>query len=467
MSKRIMGRCLVLTLTAVGGTVWLSSPAQAEITTDQPATSTAVAVTTTQPTSDQTLQPGYAEALDIAVERAYASPTEYSMPYVEDDQLIVPVSQTASAETIATASADMPVTPASSETITDDPNTPSTDLDKGTLTTTTTSTTTSTKSGIFGPMGAEVIIEPMVERVPFTMDQLTGAQDEVLTLTADQLAGAANLRTAAIDPVNNRVVIKAATVTQEMREALAARYGASRVALQLVPGMTVPSPKLGRQWDTAPYYGGAYFYTSVNTCSTAFAWTHQGAHYMLTAGHCTALNGKAYNRDRTLGTVSADNWNNTTGSVKVNGKDYYSGDASTIKLTETSYGRIYKGSSTSTSARAVTSRETGRSWFGDTYCVGGQVTGEMCGFKVYGTFMSVRYKDGEVLRNATEGYRYGKCTLGGDSGAPIYNIKSDGTVRARGILSGGSTNTSGHCWDYFTDTYLAEAALPGIVKLGS
>ncbi|MCW3838950.1 S1 family peptidase [Micromonospora yasonensis] len=420
-------------------------------------------MTTTQPTTDETLWPGYAEALDIAVERAYASPTEYSMPYVENDQLMVPVSQTASAETLAAASADMAVTPTSSGTITDDPDTPSTDPDKSTLPTDTTSST----GGTFTPMKAEVIIEPIVEVVPNTMDQLTSVQDEVLSLGEDQLVGAGNLRTATIDPVNNRVIIKAATVTQEMREALAARYGAYRVALQLVPGMTVPSPKLGRQYDTAPYYGGAYFYTSVGSCSTAFAWTHQGAHYLLTAGHCTSLNGKAYNRNATLGTVTADNWNNTTGSVMVSGHNHYSGDASTIKLTQTSYGRVYKGSSTSTSSRAVTGRMGRRSYVGDTYCVSGQVTGEMCGYRVVSTYVTVRYSDGATLRNAMEGYRYGTCTRGGDSGAPIYNIKSDGTVTARGILSGGTLNTSGHCYDYFTDTYLAEEALPGIIKLGT
>ncbi|MCW3817708.1 hypothetical protein ONA91_24955 [Micromonospora sp. DR5-3] len=420
-------------------------------------------MTTTQPTTDETLWPGYAEALDIAVERAYASPTEYSMPYVENDQLMVPVSQTASAETLAAASADMAITPTSTGTITDDPDTPSTDPDKSTLPTDTTSPTGET----FGPMKAEVIVEPIVEVVPYTMNQLTAVQDEVLNLSDDQLAGASNLRTATIDPMNNRVIIKAATVTQEMREALAARYGAYRVALQLVPGMTVPSPKLGRQYDTAPYYGGAYFYTSVGSCSTAFAWTHQGAHYMLTAGHCTSLNGKAYNRNGTLGTVTADNWNNTTGSVMVSGHNHYSGDASTIKLTQTSYGRVYRGSSTSTSSRAVTGRMGRRSYVGDTYCVSGQVTGEMCGYRVVSTYVTVRYSDGATLRNAMEGYRYGTCTKGGDSGAPIYNIKSDGTVTARGILSGGTYNTSGHCYDYFTDTYLAEEALPGIIKLGT
>jgi len=457
---KILGRCLALTLTAAVGGVCLASPASADITTDQPATATAVAVTTTNPVYDTTLPSGYREALEIAVDRATGSPTEYAMPYVANDQLIVPVATTASADTLNTASTEMSVTPTASETITDDPATSSTEPGK---TTTATATTAST----FSIEGADVIIEPIVYAVPYTMAQLTAAQDEVLTLTDADLVGAGNLRTATIDAANDRVVIKAATVTQEMREALAARYGADRVALQVVPGMTVPERKSTRQYDTAPYWGGAYFYTSVGGCTTGFAWTYNSASYMLTAGHCTSLNGTAYNNTVTLGTVTADNWNNTSGSVRVYGEGYYSGDVSTIKISAGTYGRVYKGSSTSSTSRAVTSRLKFRSLVSDTYCVSGQVTGEMCGFKVVNNYINVKYSDGAVLRNAAEGYRYGTCTRGGDSGAPIYNIKSDGTVRARGILSGGTTNLSGNCYDYFTDIYLAEVALPGVVKLGS
>ncbi|NBE82515.1 S1 family peptidase [Micromonospora rubida] len=419
-----------------------------------------MAVLTAEPAADAPLLPGYAEALDVAVERAYESPTEYSMPYVENNELRIPVSLTASAETIAAAAASITVSPAPAETITDDPNTPSTEVDKD-------SVPVESPGGIITPAKAEVMIEAAVERVSYSMSELTAVQDEVLTLADSQLVGVANLRTAGIDAVNNRVVVKAETVTEEMRQALAARYGADRVALHLVPGLTAPSAKVGRQDDTSPYYGGAYFYTAAASgCSTAFGWTHEGVNYMLTAGHCTSLNAKAYAPSATLGTVSADNWNNTTGSVKVNGKSYYSGDASTIKLTKYSAGRVYKGSTTSSTSRAVTSRMTRRSYVGDTYCVSGQVTGEMCGFRVQATYVTVRYSDGSTLRNAMEGYRNGKCTRGGDSGAPIYNIKSNGSVTARGILSGGSTNTSGNCYDYFTDTKLAEDALPGIIKLG-
>src|SRR5262249_6209257 len=82
------------------------------------------------------------------------------------------------------------------------------------------------------------------------------------------------------------------------------------------------------------------------------------------------------------------------------------------------------------------------------------------------TSTTVKWSDGAVLRNATKAYRYGNCTRYGDSGAPIYRIKSDGTVQAKGILSGGSTNLSGDCIDYFTDTYLGGAPRPAIINPG-
>jgi V8-like Glu-specific endopeptidase len=460
---KIIYRCLALALAVTAGTIWLPTPASAEITTDQPATATAVAVTTTPPTTDETLPRGYAEALQTAVDRAFAAPTEYAMPYVANDALIVPVSTAASSTTVATANQDIAVTPAATVTYTDDPNTPSTEPDKSTLD----PTEGTGGDDTFSTMSADVIVEPVVYYVPHTVATLTAAQEEVLTLTDAELPGAGNLRTATIDPANDRVVIEAATVTQEMREALAARYGSTRVALQITPSLALPSWKATRQHDTPPYYGGAYIESSVGSCTAAFAWTHQGVSYLLTAGHCTSLHGYVNNNDTTLGTVSADNWNNTTGSVKLSGLDYYSGDASTVRLYDTSYGRVYKGSASSSTSRAVTSRYDRRSLVGDTYCVSGMRTGEMCGWRVVATYMTVKYSDGSVLRNATRGYRYGTCTKGGDSGAPIYRIKSDGTIQAKGILSGGSTNTSGDCLDYFTDTYLAEKALPGIIKLGS
>ncbi|GAA4709206.1 hypothetical protein [Phytohabitans rumicis] len=50
------------------------------------------------------------------------------------------------------------------------------------------------------------------------------------------------------------------------------------------------------------------------------------------------------------------------------------------------------------------------------------------------------------------------------SGCPVYTKRSTGEAIAKGIISGGSAITSGDCWLNFTDTYLAEKALPGIIK---
>lgn len=463
--RKPIGRFATVTIAAAAAIVWFpAASANAEITTDQPATSTAVAVTTTAPVTDETLPRGYAEALQVAVDRAYATPTQYAMPYVSNDQLIVPVVTGASTTTVTTANQDIAVTPTAT-VYSDDPNTPSADPDKSTL-----DPTEGTGGDTeFTTMSADVIVEPVVYYVPNTVAQLVSAQDEVLTLTEATLPGASSLRTAAIDPANDRVIIEATSVTQAMREALAARYGSARVALQLTPGLELPSDKqASRQYDTPPYYGGGYIENSGGgSCTAGFAWTHQGVSYLLTAGHCTTLGGYVNNHVTTLGYVTKDNWNNSTGSVKLSGLDYYSGDASTVRLYTTSYGRVWRGGSNSTNSRAVTSKYDRRSLVGDSYCVSGQVTGEMCGWRVVATYMTVKWSSGAVLRNATRGYRSGTCTRKGDSGAPIYRIKSDGTVQAKGILSGGSLNTSGDCIDYFTDTYLAEAALPGIIKLGS
>lgn len=234
-------------------------------------------------------------------------------------------------------------------------------------------------------------------------------------------------------------------------------------AQQAGPTMTV------RPYVPKMRYGLAELYLvqqEVLEAALPGGWVHEGKSYVLTAGHCTSLNKPAGNHNGTMGTVSADNWNNNTGSVKWNGQSYYSGDVSTIKMSSgkaSSY-RVYRGGPNSGESRAVTDKWRDRSGNGDRYCVSGQKTGEMCGWKVISTHVIVRFGS-RVLRNATEGHRNGTCTRGGDSGAPIYTIRSDGGAAAKGVLSGGSTNTSGSCWDYFTDTSLAEKALAGVLRV--
>ncbi|GLZ34201.1 serine protease [Lentzea sp. NBRC 105346] len=435
------------------------SVAHAAITGDQPATSTAVAVITHDPREDQAeLTGGTRAALDVAMDRALANPAELAMPFAKGDIVYAPVKATASQAAFDAAGAPMSVSPqAQQELGADDGSIP----DDGVVDKPVEEANPDEAAFQAQQVDPPWITRPSVPKVKYGFAELDQVQQDVLDRT--DLPGGEQLRTAYVDAPNNRVLVKAAAVTQELREALAARYGSDRVALYLVPGLTAPAPKANRQSDTSPFYGGAYF----DGCTTSFGWVHQGKSYLLTAGHCTSLNQNEYNPNGLLGKVTADNWNNTTGSVKWNGQAYYSGDVSTIKMAagKASSYRVYRGGHTSSASRAVTSKWNSRSGGGDRYCVSGQVTGEMCGYKVISTNVTVRYRDGSKLRNATEGHRDGRCTQGGDSGAPIYTIRSDGGVAAKGVLSGGSTNTSGSCWDYFTDTSLAEKALAGVLRV--
>lgn len=453
--------------------------AHADITTAQPATSTAVAVITTDPGANEWAGTPYQDAFATALARAETYPDELSMPYIADGALYSTVTTAATStvsslagNSITVYNATQPPSSAGDGAEAIDPvNDPYEEVKPPNVE----SDPNSGDDTLLQPVGLARVtpqvvggtsVYPTKKTVKYSLNALIGPRDEVLTLT--DLPDGGQLRTAFVDAETNRVVIKAAAVTQPLREALASRYGADRVALWLVPGFPAASVKATRQSDTSPFYGGAYFSTSVGSCSTAFAWTHQGASYILTAGHCTSLNGSAYNPTvGKMGTVTADNWNNTTGSVKVYGQSYYAGDVSTIKMGTNlfSWGNVYRGGTNSSSSRKVTSKWTTGSSLSDQYCVSGQVTGEMCGFRVIARGVTVRYTDGSTLRNATESYRRGTCTRGGDSGAPIYTIKSDGSVAAKGVLSGGSTNTSGDCYDYFSEIYLAEKALPGIIKL--
>lgn len=454
MRRAIIG--VVLAVSATGAVPAHAAP----ITGDQPATGAAVAVITHDPREDEASLPDSTRAaLDIAMDRALANPADFSVPYAEFDTVVVPVKTTASQPVVDFASTAMTVAANPLGLGSDDGSIPSDGVTEKPAAEANAEPNAEPNPASAQLAGPTMTVRPYVSKVRYGLAELDQVQQEVLGAA---LPGGDKLRTAYVDAPNNRVLVKASAVTQELREALAARFGADRVALYLVPGMAEPVLKDGRQDDSSPYYGGAAF----EGCTTAFGWVHEAKSYLLTAGHCTSLNTAASNSNGQMGTVTADNWNNNTGSVKWNGQSYYSGDVSTIKMGSgrASSHRVYRGGPNSNDSRAVTDKWRNRSGMGDRYCVSGQKTGEMCGWLVTSSFVTVRFGN-KVLRNATEGHRNGTCTKGGDSGAPIYTIRSDGGVAAKGVLSGGSLNASGSCWDYFTDTSLAEKALAGVLRV--
>jgi hypothetical protein len=317
------------------------------------------------------------------------------------------------------------------------------------------------------------IIYPKVHIVKYSWNRLNAIKDEVVTLTPDVLPDSGKILNALVQPELDRVIVEATAASDALRLGLAVRYGSDAVAIRLVddPGL---SQFDARQNDTSNggFYGGARIRTSVGTCTSAFSWRYDGYKAMITAGHCTTSGGAVSTPVETMGTVVKDTWSNSKGTVLIDGQSAYHGDASLIKLSgsKTSAARIYVGSSTSTSSRAVGAMWSRRASSGDQYCTGGATTGEMCGWKVNAIRINHKYSDGTVIKNAVRGIKQGQCTIGGDSGGPVYTVTSAGKVVAKGIHSGTGGGGSDHwggafdpCIEYFTDIWDPYTAFPGIL----
>ncbi|MEU2283568.1 DNRLRE domain-containing protein [Streptomyces sp. NPDC013178] len=451
----------------------------------------------TQPVAlDALAEPDTAEsyALEAAEERAEAAPDAFAPPYLDDDsgKIVAPVADSA-AKTDATAAitlTDIPVDQGSDDgSAAGDPDT---DV-----------TAPTGEDGVADPVATQdTTITPVTEEVEHSQAELQSITDEVLLLTDEEVPGASQLVTAAVDAENNRVVVEVPAGNDAVADALGKRYGSDTVAVRVAPEVAALRNSAGRYSDATPYKGGAAYepvrvYSNGTTsngirCTTAFPWTHQGKPYMLSAGHCTTGNGymDGWNPDVTFAFVAYDNWNNSKGSVKVAGKSYYSGDLVTGEVLDNKYNvsaRIYKGGPSGTSTRRIQDRWTTRSKVGQKFCSGGSTTGEVCNWKVTSGKLTIEYSDGTIIKNATRAKKNsGTCDYPGDSGGPVYTVLSNGHIYAKGVISGGmcagwgigsdgnddgwnddkdcSDATDYDCEIIFTDIKLAEDALPGLVK---
>lgn len=276
-----------------------------------------------------------------------------------------------------------------------------------------------------------------------------------------------------IDPASGRIILTVERLTESLSKALVESHDTETV---VVTEETSPNtePQDSRNSDTNPFYGGARIYTPAG-CSAAFAWSSSGTYPMLSAGHC-APNGTSTvttGAGSTMGKIlsgSRENWTNGVGTVLMTGATRYRGDISLIRMagSSDSWARMWRGGVNSTKYNTVKDAWVRIAERGDRYCVGGASTGENCGYTVIrGGPYNHRYSNGTVVRPAVLGRNYdtSKCTASGDSGGPIFTIRSDGYIQAKGVHSGGTAAAS-YCVNVFTDIYHPITAWPGTVKLG-
>ncbi|MFF5075688.1 S1 family peptidase [Actinoplanes sp. NPDC000266] len=313
--------------------------------------------------------------------------------------------------------------------------------------------------------GQRAVAGKATEKAPATFARLETVKDEAFDLKDSSIPGADSIWMTEPDAINNRVIVSVERLSDELAAALAERFGTTDLAVRIRPRIKAYANT--RDNDTSPFYGGSKIYIpGGGTCTTAFPWAiAAGVHGMLTAGHCVRNGGTVSTPAYDMGTVNAgtrENWNEV-GTVKINGSAYYRGDIGLIEVKPAYSVQPYVWRS-NTSYTTVRSKWSRWAALGDEYCAAGFASGEICGYSVLLTGINFDYWNMGEIRNAVQGQRWGNCNSAGDSGGPVYTIRSDGTAVPKGVHSGSTIN--GPCIEFFTDIWHAYNAFPGDVRYG-
>jgi hypothetical protein len=324
-------------------------------------------------------------------------------------------------------------------------------------------------------------------KVKYDGQTLAKVQDDLTRLaTPDAIAD--HVWMTRTDGPNDRVIATVDHLSDGLAAQLATTYGTDLVAVEVAPQAIPVEPANGRWNDTSVggFYGGARLSMG---CTDAFSWYSGSTRMMLTAGHCTPSGGSVSTTAEHMGSVAAssrENYDPSAGTQYLTGQTTYRGDMALVTLDsgKTSAGRIYRGSSESTSSTPVAGMMSRSSQTGDQFCTGGSSRkadgsagpGEICGWTVDAA--GVTYRIGKTAawwRNVVVSKgKTGWCNRPGDSGSPVY-IVSGSSVSAKGILDGagggGSDFYAGaldgdDCVDLFTDIYQAYVGFPGYIQTG-
>jgi len=304
------------------------------------------------------------------------------------------------------------------------------------------------------------------ERIDSIMNDMIGPQAEGITIVA-----------ANPDTENGRVILEVSELNDKFLERAARQYGAPLIAVRVSADAGVKSfPAVGRDADNSPFYGGA----KINDCTSGFSWHSGSTEMMLTAGHCYPSGGSVSTSASSMGSVrssSEENWTNGTGTVLMTDETSHRGDLALVRLgaQKSSTNRIYRGGAGSTSGATVAGKWSRSPVRTDQYCTGGRVSGEQCGWRVVVDAPGLYYYNGsgETARKVWRGTKRGHCIQGGDSGGPVYTVNSNGSVAAKGIISGvtgfgggdsfaGATGSP--CVNVFTDVWDAYYSMPGDIN---
>lgn len=194
------------------------------------------------------------------------------------------------------------------------------------------------------------------------------------------------------------------------------------------------STTTGRQNDTSAWDGGAALRSPTGKyCTSGFPATRNsdGRHMMITAAHCSNY-GPGTWRDgpkaESLGWTSQLSPQRDTAVIQMASGQYTSRHIWTGGPLETSYSLGVSGYAANFTDQRV--------------CTSGASTGLHCGLVITHDEASNWTADGVWHFPMIVAQRAGVAVGSGDSGGPVFEMKSDGTILARGIISSGNTATT-------------------------
>lgn len=226
----------------------------------------------------------------------------------------------------------------------------------------------------------------------------------------------------------------------EVPATAAGRMDQTVAASELSRSLGVPvEVRAGQEWvsqtrrnDSAPWQGGGQlrFAANGNFCTAGFAvLTSGGAGRLLTAGHCNPGAASRVN-DGAGEQIAAANTSRFDGNFDSLLIDPSASPGTVGKV----FGGAWNAGTTASRYQLHVGGSAAPS-VGDTVCISGANSGEHCGRTITDT--GVTY---DCSGRVCTGFIYsgsGVTSVGGDSGAPVYAMRSDGRVSARGIHSGG------------------------------
>lgn len=291
--------------------------------------------------------------------------------------------------------------------------------------------------------GAPADITVAIKRAKFSMAEMQAASSRVQAAVEDGTAEPYAVIVSNNDGSGLTVEVEASVLEATGEAKLAASYKAAGIPVRIKLGEKVDPTSRGDSGSNWP--GGVQIRNSAGgACSTAFAVLRSdGFGRILTASHC----------DWTQN-LSWDDWAGdtfTSGGSNVSA-DRVPYDTMIIDPTGGTQGRVFGGpwNATSSNSRYVLSVASAQgSHVGDFICPSGANSGEHCTTKVteLGVSWACGINSAPPPAQQCGGHRARRtseapATVGGDSGGPVYENRSDHRVNALGVIFGGTDSVA-------------------------